>query len=209
MKNNNSSELEKILNQLNSSDPDTNQILDKLLDYLNNESENLTLSEYKRIRNLVDGSHNNSYKCLISKSVKSNTIDKSKADKVGRILTTYLRNQHYALLKLSEDKREDINKEKHSFPYPGKNSTSDRKQWEKDDRMIYELERKAYGFEERDEINGYQFLNKSSEELVDSINPKSLDKYNLASLKRIANSAKSGLRNKISNLTSKIWTTQS
>jgi hypothetical protein len=195
--------LEKILNQITSSE-NIPKNLNELYIYLNNHSENLTLSEYKRIRNLVDGKEN-SYKSVISQAVKSNSLDKSQVDKVGRLLTTFLRNQHYILLSLPEDQREIKRDNRYNSPYPGLESNSNRKRWEQDDRRIYELERKTYGFGERDKEKNYKFLKESEEELINSIDSQSLDKYNISSLQKISNFSNNSLKKKLNSLVSKIW----
>jgi hypothetical protein len=196
-------QIQNILESIGNPNCDYNSLLNSLSNYLNNGAENLTLSQYKFVRSLVDGDNENSYKNKISQLVSQNKIDKTQVDSVGRLLTTYLRDQHYALLSLPQEDREYPRAESF-YPSP-KSSPVSRSEWEKNDRTIYELERKVHGFEQKDQNLGYQFLDKTEEHLIDSINPQALDKYNVRSInKMIKKTSSRKLNSKFSSLKSKL-----
>jgi hypothetical protein len=196
-------QIQNILESIGNPNCDYNSLLNSLSNYLNNRAENLTLSEYKAVRHLVDGGNEDSYKNKISDLISQNKIDKTQVDLVGRLLTTYLRDQHYILLSMPEQDRE-IKRRETFYPSPQPQPIP-RNEWKCQDKVIYELERKVYGFEQKDKISGYSFSPKTQEQLVDSINPQALDKYNVKSINRMQEKTNSQiLKRKFQSLKSKL-----
>ncbi|HRZ85825.1 MAG TPA: hypothetical protein P5277_03530 [Candidatus Paceibacterota bacterium] len=186
-------ELESILSQglglNNSYNPDS--LFDMTIElsvYLSSNAENLTLSQYKQIRHIVD----NYYKPLISNAVKTNNLDYFLVDRVGRLFTGYIRDQHYRLLSMDKSERnkplksQDVRIKPLNFVQEGYNQMA-RLEWEKNDKLVYEFERKSYGYENCDKARSYKFLPKTEEELESSINLKALNWFNVSSLSRIKN----------------------
>ncbi len=171
------SKLEKILDSCEGVSSSKTETVAKLKEYLDTGGEELTLDQYKQVRKAIQ-----KYETLLKRD--QNGHIQNQVDYVNRVLTDYLRNTHYRLL--DEERGVSIEqvpvKEKPLKWYERvKQKVVDwkyKRDWKKSDTSMYDLERKAYGFNDTK-------TTKSEKELIDDVPTKGLSWFKKNTLNRI------------------------
>lgn len=172
--------IEAILNLHKKIEWTPQNMVDVLETYLNNGAEELTLDQYKRVRQLVD----ENYRSFVAMGLETGELTKEQVDKVGRIFTDYIRDQHARLLNEQNEKKiVKAVEEKPGFFSRAKSYVKQaasnilyQKNWRKIDNKMYELERLLLKSNENPKLE---------KQLIDSIPQKGLSKYKIKTLERM------------------------
>lgn len=182
-------DIEAILNPDESREFTPYDTLNKLEIYLNNGAEELTLDQYKKVRQLVD----QNYRSLVAKGLESGYLSQNQVNRVGKIFTDYIRDQHARLL---DEQNEQKNRQKiikaeeqepkKSWFSKGKdyiknivktNNREYQNDWrKKDSESFYKLERLLY----KDNENPAK-----EKELIESLPTQDVSRYKIQTLERL------------------------
>lgn len=172
--------IEKILELSKSKRVNSQKIIEILEVYLNQNTEELTLEQYKKVRELVD----QNYREFIKEGINNGQLKRSQVDYVGRLFTDYIRDQHARLLdekkgikivNAIEEKPSFFNKIK-SYVKQTANNITYQKDWKKIDNKIYDLERLLQEKNENPRLE---------RELIENIPTEGLSQHKLNTLERM------------------------
>ena len=181
MKENNQPYILRILKQFDGWEYRPKDMIYALESAISNEvAGNLTLEQYKEMRSLVESN----YKYYVRLGLKRGVLKQEDVDKVGRLFTDYIREQHYSLLDSEKERKVVVADEKPaSFAQKVggyfrriKNNFEYKNNWKEKDKEIYVLERLLYGGKENPSLE---------KELINNLPTNGLSRQKIKTLERM------------------------